>query len=178
MRIDVSRYAEDPRCIEPDGLRERFLADLAGPVSKMRLQRNRCLVATYINPAVTKGGIIIPGKTQEEDRWQGKVGLLLAVGPSAFDFEEVRDAIQRHTDAAEYAAEAAGVEFTSEAADLATLEAIREIGVPEVGDWVVYRTSETYEVGIPVHGEHVLASCRFITDDSIITTVADPRNIY
>lgn len=173
MRINVSRYSEDPTCVEPDGLRAKLLKDLSGPVSRMRLQRNRCLVATYIKPAITKGGIILHNSTQEEDRWQGKVGLLLAVGPSAFDFEEVRDAIARAVDAAE-----ANAELSDEAVDAVTRQALRDVGVPEIGQWIAYRTSETYEVGIPVDGEHTLASCRFIADDSIITVLEDPRNIY
>jgi co-chaperonin GroES (HSP10) len=32
----------------------------------------------------TKGGIILTQKATEEDLWQGKIGMLLAVGPGAF----------------------------------------------------------------------------------------------
>ena len=33
---------------------------------------------------MTAGGIIITNKTRDEDKWQGKVGLVLKKGPSAF----------------------------------------------------------------------------------------------
>lgn len=177
-KIDVSRYSEDPKCATPEGLREKLMADLMPTVAKMGLQRNRCLVATFIKTGVTKGGIIIPGMTQEEDRWQGKVGLLLAVGPSAFDWEEVRESVARAVDAVREAMDEAGDDMTDEHVDEATLDALREMNVPEVGDWVAFRTSETHEVGVPVDGEHTLASCRFIHDDSIVMRVTDPRIVF
>lgn len=175
MQIDITRYSEDMRCVEPEGLREKLLADLGPTVEKMKLQRNRCLVASYIKPAVTKGGIIIPTTSGEEDRWQGKVGLLIAVGPSAFNYDEVADAIQKAEQAAYEDGEG---EPTDEALAAALEGALESCNVPRVGDWVAYRTSETHEFGVPVAGEHTLASCRFILDDSIVMVVADPRLVY
>ena len=179
MQIDLTRYSEDKNCVTPEGLREKLLADLGPTVEKMKLQRNRCLVATYVKPSVTAGGIIIPVTTGEEDRWQGKVGLLLAVGPSAFNYDEVSDAVQKAHDLAQYEAHDAGQsEPTDEALEAATNRALDEVNVPRVGDWVAYRTSETHEFGVPVAGEHTLASCRFILDESIVMVVADPRIVY
>ena len=176
-KIDVSRYAEDPSCSTPEGLRDKMLSDLLPMVNMMGLQRNRCIVATYIRPGLTQGGIIIPGMTQEEDRWQGKVGLLLAVGPEAFGYDEVRAAIDAAVDDAR---EDAGLEFSEDDEREATGRALRDMNVPRVGDWVAYRTSETHEVGIPAGSvnAHDLASCRFITDDCIVTRLEDPRVIY
>ena len=45
---------------------------------------NMVLLATYIRPNVTPGGIIRPDTNVEEDVWQGKVGLVLKLGPNAF----------------------------------------------------------------------------------------------
>lgn len=42
------------------------------------------LLATYIAPEKSVGGIIRPGRNIDEDRFQGKCGLLLKVGPTAF----------------------------------------------------------------------------------------------
>ncbi len=42
------------------------------------------LVATYVRPRKTAGGIIIPEKSVDEDRWQSKVGLVLKLGENAF----------------------------------------------------------------------------------------------
>lgn len=45
---------------------------------------NQILVGIYIRPAVTSGGVILTDKSIDEDKWQGKAGLVLAVGPMAF----------------------------------------------------------------------------------------------
>jgi co-chaperonin GroES (HSP10) len=177
-KIDLSRYSEDMTCIEPKGLRKKLLADLLPTVKKYGLQRNRLIVATYVKPSVTKGGIIMPLNTQEEDRYQGKVGLLIAVGPSAFDFDEVREAVARAVDAVRHACDENGETFTDKMRDQATAVALKEMNVPMVGDWVAYRNSETHEFGVPVNGEHTLASCRMLTDDSIVMRVSDPRLVY
>lgn len=46
----------------------------------------RVLVAVYKpdDDAKTKSGLILVSKTTDEYRWQGKVGLVLALGPIAF----------------------------------------------------------------------------------------------
>ena len=177
--IDVSRYSEDPACTTPDGLRDKLIADLLPQVRKMKLQRNECLVATYISSHRTKGGIIIPGKTQDEDRYQGKVGLLLACGPAAFDLEYINQAVESAVDVAREVDRQNGDEFTDEREDAATATALDTMGVPKVGEWVVYRTSETHEVGVSVgDSEHTLVSCRFITDECIKMSITDPTIIY
>ncbi len=46
---------------------------------------NLILIATYVRSDTTKGGIIIGGdRTRAEDRFQGKIGMVLKVGPTAF----------------------------------------------------------------------------------------------
>lgn len=45
---------------------------------------NGVLVATYIQPAKTQGGIIVPEKTRDEDIYQGSIGLVVGLGPGAF----------------------------------------------------------------------------------------------
>ena len=52
---------------------------------------NFILVATYIQPEKTKGGVFLPDRSLDEDRFQGKVGLVLAIGPMAF----VDDAVNK-----------------------------------------------------------------------------------
>jgi len=55
----------------------------------VRPWRYRVLVAQYIRPEKTLGGIYLADKTLQEDRFQGKVGLVLALGADAFaDFAE------------------------------------------------------------------------------------------
>lgn len=45
---------------------------------------NGVLVATYIQPAKTAGGIYMADSTLQEDIYQGSVGLVIALGPAAF----------------------------------------------------------------------------------------------
>lgn len=42
------------------------------------------LVLIYKRASVTAGGVHLPDMTLQEDRWQGKVGLVLKVGAGAF----------------------------------------------------------------------------------------------
>ncbi len=55
-----------------------------GDLSGFELMNTQVLVAVYIRPEKTKGGIIMTSKSRDEDRYQSKVGLILKTGPSAF----------------------------------------------------------------------------------------------
>jgi hypothetical protein len=55
-----------------------------GDLSKLILFNDDVLIGTYIRPEKTSGGIIRPDANVEEDVWQGKVGLILKFGGSAF----------------------------------------------------------------------------------------------
>jgi co-chaperonin GroES (HSP10) len=70
--------------------RAAILEATARIVEGISLLRNRVIVATYVEPEKTAGGIIRPDKTLDESRFQGKVGLVLRKGSHAFDFEEGR----------------------------------------------------------------------------------------
>lgn len=56
-----------------------------GDIDDIEVFNNRVLVAIYIRPDKTKGGIILTDQTRDEDKWQGKVGLILKMGASAFN---------------------------------------------------------------------------------------------
>lgn len=55
-----------------------------GDISNVKIFNNQVLVAIYIRPELTAGGIIITNNIRDEDKWQGKVGLVLKKGPTAF----------------------------------------------------------------------------------------------
>jgi len=55
-----------------------------GDISDVEVFNNQVLVAIYIRPEQTLGGIILTNNIREEDMWQGKIGLVLKKGPSAF----------------------------------------------------------------------------------------------
>jgi len=55
-----------------------------GDLSKFKVFHNQVLVAIYIRPEQTAGGVYISNRIRDEDKWQGKIGLVLKKGPSAF----------------------------------------------------------------------------------------------
>jgi len=64
------------------------LLNAVGDLSDYDLFHNQILVAIYVRPEKTSGGIIRPGTNVQEDEYQGKVGLVVKVGPSAFVSDE------------------------------------------------------------------------------------------
>lgn len=57
----------------------------AGPLlPKIEIFHNQVLVAIFMAGDMTSGGIILPDSVKAEDQWQGKVGLVLKKGPTAF----------------------------------------------------------------------------------------------
>jgi co-chaperonin GroES (HSP10) len=68
---------------------KQALLDAVGDLSGFEIFHNQILVAIYVRPEKTSGGIIRPGSNVQEDEYQGKVGLVVKLGPSAFlDSEE------------------------------------------------------------------------------------------
>jgi co-chaperonin GroES (HSP10) len=63
---------------------KKIIAEI-GDLSTVELFNNQILVATYIRPQKTKSGIYLTDKTTDEDRYQSKVGLVVKMGPSAFE---------------------------------------------------------------------------------------------
>ena len=56
------------------------LIDNIGDISKVKIYGENALVANYIAPEKTKGGIYRTKETMAEYEWQGKVGLVLKLG--------------------------------------------------------------------------------------------------
>jgi co-chaperonin GroES (HSP10) len=61
------------------------LIEAVGDVTDVEVFHNQVLCAVYIAPEKTRGGIIRPPSNIEEDRYQGKLGLILKCGPRAFE---------------------------------------------------------------------------------------------
>jgi len=68
-------------------IKESILKALGSAVDQYRLFDDDVLLATYIRPEKTAGGIIMPERVKDEDRFQGKAGLLLKCGAAAFKFD-------------------------------------------------------------------------------------------
>lgn len=63
------------------------LINAVGDLSNESVLSDLVLVATYIRPEKTMGGIIRPTDNIKEDEYQGKVGLVLKMGPQAGEFD-------------------------------------------------------------------------------------------
>jgi co-chaperonin GroES (HSP10) len=60
------------------------ILDEIGDLSTFEIFNNQVLVAVYMRPVKTKGGIFLPDSHLDEDKFQSKVGLVLKRGPVAF----------------------------------------------------------------------------------------------
>lgn len=63
---------------------KKALRDSLGNIDAIEVFHNQVLVATYIEPERTAGGIIKPDRTLMENRFQGKCALVIKLGPLAF----------------------------------------------------------------------------------------------
>jgi co-chaperonin GroES (HSP10) len=63
---------------------KKALLDSLGDISGIEMFHNLVLVATYIEPEKTAGGIYKPDRTLAENRFQGKAALVLKKGPLGF----------------------------------------------------------------------------------------------
>lgn len=71
----VMDHALDPK---------KELLSVLGDTANVEIFNNQILVAIYIRPEKTVGGIILTNTIRDEDKWQGKIGLVIKKGPSAF----------------------------------------------------------------------------------------------
>src|SRR6266700_6513322 len=110
---------------------KKAITDQLHNVDEIEVFHNLVLVATYIQPDQTKGGVFLPNNTLAEDRFQGKCALVLKLGPLAFKDDKV--------------AKFGGVKV-------------------EVGDWVVVRPSDGFELYNADKSGSAGVSCRLFED--------------
>jgi co-chaperonin GroES (HSP10) len=67
-----------------DNTKELIMEALGAAPMQIQMIKALVLVATYKRPAETEGGIITDGRHEKEDEYQGRVGLVVAMGPLAF----------------------------------------------------------------------------------------------
>jgi co-chaperonin GroES (HSP10) len=65
-----------------DPVKQMF--DEVGDLSGFEIFNNQVLLGVYIRPTKTASGLFITDNTRDEDKWQGKVGIVLKKGPTAF----------------------------------------------------------------------------------------------
>lgn len=82
ITANISALSECKSAQEQKELLLAMLGDLSG----VQPLGHRVLTATYVASEVSKGGIIMTDKRKEAARFEGKVGLVVAMGPDAFKF--------------------------------------------------------------------------------------------
>ena len=75
MPAMLMQHDSDPR---------QEILDNIGNLDKFTLYGNSILIGVYERPKVTKSGIHLADQTRQEDKYQGKAGLVLKKGPNAF----------------------------------------------------------------------------------------------
>jgi len=76
MPFMIMTHDEDPK---------QTLMDAVGSLDDVEIFNNKILAAIYVRPEKTKSGIYIPDAHRDEDKIQGKVGLVVKMGPEAFE---------------------------------------------------------------------------------------------
>jgi hypothetical protein len=69
---------------QADDVKKALIDKTKDVVASYKLFDDDVLLGTYIEPEKTAGGILKTQRMLDESRFQGKVGLLLKIGPSAF----------------------------------------------------------------------------------------------
>jgi len=82
----VMQHNEDPK---------NEIWKAVGDLSDFQLFGNEVLVAIYIRPQKTSSGIFLTDNYRDEDKWQGKIGLVLKKGGTSLvestDMVDVND---------------------------------------------------------------------------------------
>jgi hypothetical protein len=73
--IDIVSESKNPK---------KAIIDFIGNLDGIHIPGDQVLIATYVRPRKTSGGIIRPDENVTEDIWQGKAGLVLKLGTTAF----------------------------------------------------------------------------------------------
>ena len=71
--------------MEHDADPKAVILDQMGDISDIEIFHNQVLVAVYVRPEKTKSGLYISSQTRDEDKYQGKVGLIIKKGEDAFN---------------------------------------------------------------------------------------------
>ena len=89
--MSVSPIRLTPRPTGYDAAKEAHarLVEAKIDLAAYSLMTNQMLIIQHQLPAKTTGGLWLPDQTKAEDRWQGKVGLVLAMGPTCFVDDEI-----------------------------------------------------------------------------------------
>ena len=138
--------------LQPLDEEKRAILDRIGDLSHVEIAQNEVLLAIYMRGEKTSGGIILPQNNLKEDRYQGKVALVLKIG-SACQFIRTDEKTGRTY----------GLDI-------------------KLHDWVVVRPSDTWTLDVNSDPKACkledFVPCRLAYDDSIRMRVTKPGVIW
>lgn len=122
----------------------KLLLDQLGDISEHRVTLNQLLCAVYIRPEKTQTGFILPDSYRDEDKYQGKACLVVAMGPDAFvDTEKWSFQVRA-----------------------------------KVGDWIMFRPSDGFNVTMPSKTKRDGVLCRMLDDIHMRMIIPHPDAIW
>jgi hypothetical protein len=126
---------------------KKFIFGKLGDLKDVRFLFNEVLVAKYIRQKVSEN-LVASADTQQMDRWQGVIGMVLKIGPTAYQDDE-------------------GTKFPWDLWLKAGL--VREKGECPIkpGDWVLYRHSDGWDKGVRAMHDYGVFECRALQDAHI-----------
>jgi hypothetical protein len=137
---------------EPAVDEKQAILDKLGDLSQVQIAQNEVLVAIYIRPEKSAGGILLTDRTRKEDNYQGKVGLVVKIG-SACRFERIDT----------------------------TTGIIYGVPIA-LHDWVVTRPSDTWPLdvngGEDTSDPKAFTNCRLVFDDQIRMKIPNPSMVW
>jgi co-chaperonin GroES (HSP10) len=69
---------------------KRYIWERVGNLKGFQLAGNNVLVAIWVTTQNRTGSIILPETTANEDKWQGKAGMVIGMGPHAYVSDQHR----------------------------------------------------------------------------------------
>jgi hypothetical protein len=141
IRAEVANYFDT---------KAQILAKI-GDVSGFEIASNEVLIAIYQRPDKTPGGIIQTPRILEEDKYQGKVGLVLKYGDACRFVVTDKES---------------GITYGIPIA---------------VGDWVVVRPSDTWALDVnanPTLDRNDFVPCRLVAPHHIRAKVSNPASVW
>jgi hypothetical protein len=152
---------------------KQAILDKLGDLSQVQIAQNEVLVAIYIRPEKSAGGILLTPNYRKEDNYQGKVGLVVKIG-SACRFVRTSPptivepaVIDTHGHVLKPAVTVPGITYGVDV---------------KLHDWIVTRPSDTWPLDVNA-GEDTFdpknfVNCRLVFDDQIRMKIPHPGMIW
>lgn len=131
---------------------KKEILDKLGDLSGVRVAQNEVLLAIYMRPARSAGGLYLTDNDRKEDRYQGKVGLVVKIGEACRFLRLSQDGARTF-----------GIEV-------------------KLHDWVVVRPSDTWTMDVNTDPKAAyiedFVPCRLIYDDHVRLVIDAPGMIW